>query len=41
MLGICFFTLGENTPRAPDQEGEKGVGNIEKVFIVVRSPLFL
>ncbi len=25
MLGICFFTLGENTPSAPHQEGEKGV----------------
>jgi hypothetical protein len=25
MLGICFFTLGENTPRTPLQEGEKGV----------------
>ncbi len=25
MLGICFFTLGENTLKAPLQEGEKGV----------------
>ncbi len=27
MLGICFFTLGENTTRSPDQEGEMGVGH--------------
>ncbi len=26
MLGICFFTLGEITLKAPLQEGEKGVG---------------
>ena len=25
MLGICFFTLGVNTLKAPLQEGEKGV----------------
>ncbi len=25
MLGICFFTLGVNTLKAPLQKGEKGV----------------
>ena len=25
MLGICFFTLGKNTPYAPHQEGEEWV----------------
>ncbi len=25
MLGICFFSLGENTLKASLQEGEKGV----------------
>jgi len=25
MLGICFFTLRENTPSDPYQKGEKGV----------------
>jgi len=24
MLGICFFTLGQNTLKAPHLEGEKG-----------------
>ena len=31
MLGICFFTLGENTPSAPHQEGEKGVDSTTSV----------
>ena len=36
MLGICFFTLGENTPSAPHQEGEKGVGALDTAMKVAR-----